>query len=584
MRSQRLLCWVLGCFMLAACETPKPVTPTPLGDEVCTNGVDDNGDGKIDCLDPKCIDTSACTFGEICSNNRDDNGNRLIDCEDPQCEGQECGANCLCVGGSKQVFSSKDGGLDAGAKADAGASGDSGVKADAGPPTDAGRVDAGSPTDAGKPDAGSPADSGAPVDSGTPGVDAGGPVDAGNPCNGCGTGCTCTGGVKTETACGDLGDNDSDLATDCNDTDCLGKSCGNGCTCAANHKTEIACNDSTDNNGDGNTDCADPDCANQSCGAGCSCVSSVKKEMNCGDTVDNDGDGQTDCADSDCPPGTGVEVCDDGVDNTCDHAIDCGDGKCAASIACSLLNDGLPCTADSQCAGGKCLTEAGAGYPNGYCTNASACTVGTPSGCHAGFCVQNNDGTTGCRAACVGTGLGGSGGCRVGYACDDADSVPGNNNNFCRPLCSTNTECAGASGSFGCNLTSRLCENTSKGLLPYGSACSANSQCEGSLCLTDAQHPFGECSGTCLSAARDCNTGGYCDVVPDAGDNVSVCLKKCDNFGQCRSADRYGCFYYAYQQYAACQCLRSGFGTVSPDGGSWASLCCSGSSSGNACN
>lgn len=44
--------------------------------EICNNGVDDNDNGLVDCLDP------ACPPCEICNNGIDDNYDGLIDCED----------------------------------------------------------------------------------------------------------------------------------------------------------------------------------------------------------------------------------------------------------------------------------------------------------------------------------------------------------------------------------------------------------------------------------------------------------------------------------------------------------------------
>ena len=51
--------------------------------EICDNGIDDDGDGWIDCSDTECFNLSFCV--EICDNGIDDNGDGLIDDEDPQC-------------------------------------------------------------------------------------------------------------------------------------------------------------------------------------------------------------------------------------------------------------------------------------------------------------------------------------------------------------------------------------------------------------------------------------------------------------------------------------------------------------------
>ncbi|MEA2700005.1 MAG: hypothetical protein QOI66_4276, partial [Myxococcales bacterium] len=76
----RIDCADPACFGNRACIT--------IGQEVCNNGLDDDEDGLIDCADPDCIGNTACrpNMGmEICDNGKDDNGDRLIDCSDPQC-------------------------------------------------------------------------------------------------------------------------------------------------------------------------------------------------------------------------------------------------------------------------------------------------------------------------------------------------------------------------------------------------------------------------------------------------------------------------------------------------------------------
>jgi hypothetical protein len=53
-------------------------------DEICDNGIDDDLNGAIDCLDAACGEVPACQ--EICDNGIDDNGDDLTDCEDPICD------------------------------------------------------------------------------------------------------------------------------------------------------------------------------------------------------------------------------------------------------------------------------------------------------------------------------------------------------------------------------------------------------------------------------------------------------------------------------------------------------------------
>ena len=52
-------------------------------DEVCNNGIDDDGDGDIDCADGDCV--FECAGKEICNNGKDDDGDGLIDCFDSDC-------------------------------------------------------------------------------------------------------------------------------------------------------------------------------------------------------------------------------------------------------------------------------------------------------------------------------------------------------------------------------------------------------------------------------------------------------------------------------------------------------------------
>jgi len=56
-------------------------------DEICDNGIDDDGDNLIDGDDPDCQEESV----EICDNGIDDDGDNLIDGDDPDCiEGEIC--------------------------------------------------------------------------------------------------------------------------------------------------------------------------------------------------------------------------------------------------------------------------------------------------------------------------------------------------------------------------------------------------------------------------------------------------------------------------------------------------------------
>ena len=52
----------------------------------CSDGLDNDGDGLVDCADPDCASNPACqTSPEICTNGQDDDGDGLVDCSDPDC-------------------------------------------------------------------------------------------------------------------------------------------------------------------------------------------------------------------------------------------------------------------------------------------------------------------------------------------------------------------------------------------------------------------------------------------------------------------------------------------------------------------
>lgn len=55
--------------------------------EDCSNGVDDDGDGLVDCNDDDCFSDPACAvLGEICDNGIDDDGDGFVDCADSACD------------------------------------------------------------------------------------------------------------------------------------------------------------------------------------------------------------------------------------------------------------------------------------------------------------------------------------------------------------------------------------------------------------------------------------------------------------------------------------------------------------------
>jgi len=78
-----------------ACYFCSTVCNPPSQPEICNDGIDNNGDGLIDCADPDCASDAACVQGCVptglegkgrtCSDGIDNDCDGLIDCADPQC-------------------------------------------------------------------------------------------------------------------------------------------------------------------------------------------------------------------------------------------------------------------------------------------------------------------------------------------------------------------------------------------------------------------------------------------------------------------------------------------------------------------
>ncbi|MCA0132266.1 S8/S53 family peptidase [Winogradskyella alexanderae] len=57
--------------------------------EICNDGIDNDGDGFVDCEDQSCNSSTLCE--EICNDGIDNDGDGFIDCEDANCEEfQDC--------------------------------------------------------------------------------------------------------------------------------------------------------------------------------------------------------------------------------------------------------------------------------------------------------------------------------------------------------------------------------------------------------------------------------------------------------------------------------------------------------------
>src|SRR5207244_12860254 len=74
------------------CTHGRPTSP-----EACTNGVDDDHDGLVDCLDPDCAQSLSCTpppTEQNCSDGIDNDRDGLADCRDSDCASSP---SCMCT-------------------------------------------------------------------------------------------------------------------------------------------------------------------------------------------------------------------------------------------------------------------------------------------------------------------------------------------------------------------------------------------------------------------------------------------------------------------------------------------------------
>ncbi len=75
-----------------------------LKDEDCTNGIDDDKDGRVDCADSDCVLHVACLAStENCTNGIDDDGDDHADCADA-----DCAANVACQPGVENCTNGVD--------------------------------------------------------------------------------------------------------------------------------------------------------------------------------------------------------------------------------------------------------------------------------------------------------------------------------------------------------------------------------------------------------------------------------------------------------------------------------------------
>ncbi len=345
---------------LVDCADPNcvDICGTPSNETDCGDSIDNDEDGLTDCEDSECGEAQGCgpeNTDERCSDGRDNDLDGLFDCFDPGCQSSVevdfCGDESSDDACRDLIDNDIDGELDCSDKDCLGAApclvGE--------PEDDAAACSDGLDNDEdGLRDCADPECQNAEVancrrsETGpdcADRVDNDGDGDQDCEDSGCVLDPACEDAVPENDAvtCADGVDNDKDGDIDCADRDCVvaAEICG--------PEENARCTDDIDNDGDGRVDCKDPDCATASA---CTPLEVEDSAAECSDRVDNDGDGFVDCQDSGClgvgPCGPEVNnnACSDTIDNDGDGDTDCADNDCAGVAACAgdPENDGTECS------------------------------------------------------------------------------------------------------------------------------------------------------------------------------------------------------------------------------------------------
>lgn len=98
-----------SCTQQARCEEDPPAV------ENCTDQLDNDGDGDVDCADSECANATVCNTGcngsptcvEVCDDQIDNDGDGAIDCRDTDCMNTTiCSVSCCYDGGTQQCVQS----------------------------------------------------------------------------------------------------------------------------------------------------------------------------------------------------------------------------------------------------------------------------------------------------------------------------------------------------------------------------------------------------------------------------------------------------------------------------------------------
>ena len=76
--------FALSCCSFFGVQACSDLDDKEVPAEVCDDGIDNDGDGLVDCEDPDCAGSPEC-IPEICDDALDNDGDGLTDCEDSEC-------------------------------------------------------------------------------------------------------------------------------------------------------------------------------------------------------------------------------------------------------------------------------------------------------------------------------------------------------------------------------------------------------------------------------------------------------------------------------------------------------------------
>ncbi len=490
--------------------------------EICANGLDDDGDGLIDCFDPNCYTNPVCANNTetLCADGVDNDSDGYTDCldsdclNDPACQNVE--TNC-----SDNVDNDNDGDTDCDDSDCANAAACQPVETQC---DDGFDNDQDGDTDCADSDCASQSYCETTESTCDDEFDNDGDGDIDCADSDCASDNICE---TTESTCDDEFDNDGDGAVDCADSDCSSET-----YCET---TETICDDDFDNDGDGDIDCDDSDCTDDAscigpetnCNNGqdddqdgavdCAdsdCASQAyceTTESTCDDLFDNDGDGDVDCADSDCSGDTICEspetTCDDQFDNDGDGDIDCLDSDCSSDSACQSetnCNDGIDNDGDNDvdCADSDCSGET-------YCET-------TETTCNDAF-DNDGDGDVDC-------------------ADSDCNSYAACSTGTVGDPCTQASDCSGISANAGCLVEYGL--GFPSGYCAEACDTSSPSCTEADTTCATLVSGYDFCFQNCtLANPTECRAGYSC-VDDGDSDGEGVCIPECTADNQCTETNQ----------------------------------------------